>query len=93
MKKLVGFVLLLVSMTSLEAKVNVISEENIGSDESHFVKKLCIDGYVYITIYQKKPVMTIQYGRQTALTEYPVLQGIVQSYVNGSITPKPETCK
>jgi glutamine cyclotransferase len=62
----------------------------------NIVEKVCIDGYVYINIYQKKPVMTVQYGSSTALTAYPVLQSTTQSFISSHSyfidTLKPETC-
>ena len=80
-------------LSNLNAQVDLISSQTVGNDKGYFVEKICIDSYVYINMYQKKPVMTIKYGSQTALTSYPVLQGIVQSTVAGKYGSKPERCK
>jgi hypothetical protein len=82
-------------LSSLNAQVDLISSQTIGNEKDYFVEKICIDSYVYINMYQKKPVMTIQYGTQTALTHYSVLQGIVQSTVEGKygLSSTPERCK
>lgn len=91
MKKnsLKGVILFIIFMTFLPAKVYIISSQNVGNDKNYFVEKICIDGYVYINIYQKKPVMTISLGSSTAYPKYPVLQGITQSFIKDG---KPETC-
>jgi len=95
MKKIVLAVsaIVILGLSNLNAQVDLISSQTIGDDKDYFVEKICIDSYVYINMYQKKPVMTIKYGSQTALTSYPVLQGIVQSTVAGKYGSKPERCK
>lgn len=78
--------------------VKVMSSKSYqGSGElSNIIDKVCINGYVYFNIYQRKPVMTITYGSSTALTKYPVLQSTVQSFVvkKGMFfdSSVPETC-
>jgi hypothetical protein len=97
MKKLfVGIFIVLNLLSNANAKsVDLISSHSFyGSGElENIVDKICIDGYVYITIYQKKPVMTIRYGSQTSLTRYPVMQGIVQSLIYNANKMIPERCK
>jgi len=96
MKKLiVGMFIVLNLISNANAKgVDLISSHNFqGSGElENIVDKICIDGYVYINIYQKKPVMTIEYGSQTSLTKYPVMQGIVQSLIYNANKMVPERC-
>lgn len=76
------------------ANIDVISSNSFkGSGElENIVDKICIDGYVYINIYQRKPVMTIQYGSATSLVQYPVMQGLVQSIINNAGKILPERC-
>jgi hypothetical protein len=97
MKKLmVGIFIVLNLLSSANAKgVDLISSHSFqGSGKlENIVDKICIDGYVYINIYQRKPTMTIEYGRQTSLLQYPVMQGIVQSLIYNANKMVPERCK
>jgi hypothetical protein len=89
-------IILLVSCIYFQSYANaaayVMSVRKIGNDDSYLVEKVCIDGYVYINMYQKKPVMTIQYGTSTALTKFPVLQSTTQSLLDRGGKLMPEKC-
>lgn len=72
-------------------KINILNKTPVNSN---IVEKICIDGYVYINIYQKKPVMTIRFGNHTALTQFPVLQSTTQSFITNELSiSEPEKCE
>jgi len=93
--KLAVLTVLCLGAINASAKVDTISSTTINGEwnDNNVIEKICIDGYVYINIYQKKPVMTIQYGRQTSLTSYAVLASTTQSFINANFISKAETCK
>jgi len=94
MRKILSTTLTVMIFSSVfYAKTNIISNEAIDDKKMKYIQKICLDGYVYINVYQKKPVMTVQFGSSTALTEYPVLQGFTQSFVEGFAGSKPEQCQ
>jgi len=72
----------------------VINTAKLDGDSQYLVERICINGYVYINMYQKKPVMTIQYGTSTALTQFPVLQSTTQSFIRNDLSMSvPEKCR
>ncbi len=75
-------------------KVKVLDRTSFDgiNDEGTIVERICINGYVYINMYQRKPVMTIWLGSHQSKTHYPVLQATIQSFVEGTVGAKPETC-
>ena len=62
-------------------------------DKKYFVEKICIDGYVYVNMYQKMPVMTIKLGTSTAYPNYLVLKSTTQSFIDSKdFLTSPEKC-
>jgi hypothetical protein len=76
-----------------DTEVFTLAVATVGDD--NIIEKICIDGYVYINIYQKKPVMSInKWGTQTALTRFAVLQSTTQSFITNELSiSEPEKCK
>lgn len=82
MKKLL-LSILFIGMSANAEMVQMTLEKIPGAGEhNNLVEKICVDGYVFLNIYQQRPLMTIQYGRQTAMTAYPVLVSSTQFFTN-----------
>lgn len=87
-------VLLVLPLVSLaKTYAYVLDITAVDKEKKYLVEHICIDGYVYINMYQKKPVMTIDYGNSTALTNFPVLQSTTQSFITIDGKSLPQKCK
>lgn len=76
--------MILLSIISNAEMVQMTLDKIPGAGEhNNLVEKICVDGYVFLNTYQKRPVMTInKYGSSSAFTSYPVLVSTTQFFTN-----------
>jgi len=82
MKKLIATILFLHISANAEMIQMTLDKIPGAGEHNNLIEKICVDGYVFMNIYQKRPLMTIKYGNQTSLTAYPVLVSTTQVFTN-----------
>lgn len=82
MKKLL-LSILFIGVSAYAEMVQMTLDKIPGAGEhNNLVEKICVDGYVFLNTYQKRPLLTIDLGRSTAYTAYPVLVSTTQFFTN-----------
>jgi len=92
MKKIIMMLLILAFSANADVKQISISEVRGAGEHNTIIEKICVDGYFFVNVYQKRPLMTIEFGRQTALTAYPVLISSVQLFEKKDGKSVPAKC-